>query len=455
MSPRPIVSVVIATYNWSSVLRFAIASVLAQSFRDFELLVVGDCCTDDSETVVRSFNDNRVSWRNLKENCGNQFGPNNQGLALASGRYIAYLGHDDLWHPDHLTVLVRAIEAHEADLVFALTEEIGPPEAPTRSLLGLCASGAYEWSIWAPPSSWLHRHDLITQIGMWRDYKSIVMPSDVDFLDRVYNHGCRIVPVNELTVFKFTSVMRTNAYVERRCDEQAQWWERLRQDPDLRYRELIDVLMSLGRQHPDTSLRFHLPSRVAPGSLVSSFRARRGLAPASDRPVMDTAMPPLFVDRSTLRYLNAKDDIGPARDRAKIHNTSDLPSDGLFVGLNWHSLESDVDGTRWRWIDGEAQIVVTRPSGLRRQIVLDLIPGPGIRKLPCRLEVRDASGAVVAELSVSGGGLVAINLPVVAGIGAIFMLGTQDGGRPTRGDPRILNFRVFSFRWGDDETNIA
>jgi glycosyltransferase involved in cell wall biosynthesis len=108
MSPRPIVSVVIATYNWSSVLRFAIASVLAQSFRDFELLVVGDCCSDDSETVVRSFNDNRVSWHNLEENYGNQFGPNNQGLALACGRYIAYLGHDDLWHPDHLTVGVRA-----------------------------------------------------------------------------------------------------------------------------------------------------------------------------------------------------------------------------------------------------------------------------------------------------------------------------------------------------------
>ena len=229
MSPRPTVSVVIATYNWSSVLRCAIASVLAQTFRDFELIVVGDCCTDDSETVVRSFNDNRVGWHNLDQNSGNQFAPNNHGLALARGRYIAYLGHDDLWHRDHLAVLVRAIEAHEADLVFALTEEIGPPDMPTRNLVGLCASGSYEWSIWAPPSSWLHRRDLIQRIGLWRDYRSIILPTDVDFLDRVYDHGCRIVPVNELTVFKFTSVLRTNAYVERRCDEQVRWWERLRQ----------------------------------------------------------------------------------------------------------------------------------------------------------------------------------------------------------------------------------
>jgi hypothetical protein len=84
------------------------------------------------------------------------------------------------------------------------------------------------------------------------------------------------MPVNELTVFKFPSVLRTNAYVERRCHEQAHWWERLRREPDLRYRELIEILIDLSRRHQDISLRFQLPSRVVPGSLVASYRARRG-----------------------------------------------------------------------------------------------------------------------------------------------------------------------------------
>src|SRR5258706_15202602 len=123
----------------------------------------------------------------------------------------------------------------------------------------------------------MHRRELIEGVGLWRDYRSIILPTDVDFLDRVYNHGCRIVPVNELTVFKFTSVLRTNAYVERRCDEQMQWWERLRQEPELRYRELLEVLLSLGRQHPDIASHFKLPSQVAPGCVVELFRARRGL----------------------------------------------------------------------------------------------------------------------------------------------------------------------------------
>ena len=51
----PLVSVIIATYNYSSVLRCAIQSALGQTFDDFELLVIGDGCTDDSEAVTASF----------------------------------------------------------------------------------------------------------------------------------------------------------------------------------------------------------------------------------------------------------------------------------------------------------------------------------------------------------------------------------------------------------------
>ena len=57
---NPTVSVIIATYNYSSVLRYAMATVLWQTFQDFELIVVGDACTDDSEEVVRSIPVERV-----------------------------------------------------------------------------------------------------------------------------------------------------------------------------------------------------------------------------------------------------------------------------------------------------------------------------------------------------------------------------------------------------------
>src|SRR5256714_13138994 len=118
MPPR--VTVIIATYNWSSVLPYSIGSVLRQTFTDFELLVVGDGCTDDSEQVVAAIGDPRVRWINLPANHRQQSAPNNEGLRQARGEIIAYLGHDDLWLPHHLEVLVGALDREAADGVFGM-----------------------------------------------------------------------------------------------------------------------------------------------------------------------------------------------------------------------------------------------------------------------------------------------------------------------------------------------
>ena len=67
---------------------------MRQTYSDWELLVVGDSCTDDTEEVVAQFGDARIHYRNLQENCGDQSGPNNAALRMATGRYLAYLNHD-------------------------------------------------------------------------------------------------------------------------------------------------------------------------------------------------------------------------------------------------------------------------------------------------------------------------------------------------------------------------
>ncbi|MEO5819169.1 MAG: glycosyltransferase family 2 protein, partial [Vicinamibacteraceae bacterium] len=118
MAPR--VTVIIATYNWSNVLRYSVGSVLGQTFADFELLVVGDGCTDDSADVVAGMCDPRVRWINLPTNTRHQSGPNNEGLRQAHGEIIAYLGHDDLWLPHHLDAVVGALDRTGSDLAYAL-----------------------------------------------------------------------------------------------------------------------------------------------------------------------------------------------------------------------------------------------------------------------------------------------------------------------------------------------
>jgi glycosyltransferase involved in cell wall biosynthesis len=151
----PLVSIVIATYNWSSVLRYAIESVLRQSYSNWELIVVGDGCTDDSEAVVRSFADPRIRWTNLPENTGSQSAPNNAGIALAKGEYVAYHGHDDLWLPDHLIRLVGALERSGAGIASTAYETVGPPGSNFRVIPFLVYSGSFANR--STPSSVLHR----------------------------------------------------------------------------------------------------------------------------------------------------------------------------------------------------------------------------------------------------------------------------------------------------------
>lgn len=273
----PLVSVVIATYNWSEVLRWAIRSVRSQSYPRWELIVVGDRCTDDSAAAVESFADPRIRWHNRESNAGSQSLPNNDGIALASGELIAYLGHDDLWTPDHLTRLVATQRAADADVAFSLSEVIGPPGSGMRNVSGFKPNGYTGGHL--PPSSLLHRRQLVERIGPWRDYHEIESPPDTELLERAFAHGASFACSWALTAFKLPSAMRRNSYVERRSDEQEKLFRRIRGERAFQLRELGRAVTSRVRQRGLDPNRF--APRVGPGdgkgAYVRAARRVRGL----------------------------------------------------------------------------------------------------------------------------------------------------------------------------------
>lgn len=112
-------SVVIPVYNKASFIKQTLDSVLSQSYRDFEVIVVDDGSTDDSIAVVEAFSDDRI--RLVKQaNAGVSVARNN-GITHANAPWICFLDADDWYHPAYLESLVSAIDHHEGLNIFAAT----------------------------------------------------------------------------------------------------------------------------------------------------------------------------------------------------------------------------------------------------------------------------------------------------------------------------------------------
>jgi glycosyltransferase involved in cell wall biosynthesis len=232
----PAVTVIVATYNWSSVLPFSIGSILRQTFTDFEVLVVGDGCADDSADVVGSIGDPRVRWINLPANTGHQSAANNEGLRQARGKFVAYLGHDDLWLPHHLATMVAALEG-DADLAHGITRMVEPADWPQHAL-----TPRYRPGDWMPPSNVAHRRSLIDRVGGWADYRTLSGDPESDLWRRIHKSGASMVFTPRLGAIKFPAASRRDVYCERPCHEQAAWFERIQRERDIEAVELGSLL---------------------------------------------------------------------------------------------------------------------------------------------------------------------------------------------------------------------
>lgn len=114
---NPEISVIIPIHNRSNDLLRSVPSVLIQTERSFELLIIDDASTEDLGSVVRSFNDPRIQLiRNDQK--GNAGSVRNTGIEHAKGKYIAFLDSDDEWMPEHLETRIAQIEKENVDGVF-------------------------------------------------------------------------------------------------------------------------------------------------------------------------------------------------------------------------------------------------------------------------------------------------------------------------------------------------
>jgi glycosyltransferase involved in cell wall biosynthesis len=139
----PRVSVVIPAYNAAWCVLRAVDSVLAQEYRDFELLVVDDGSSDDTAAILAGYGD---ALRVVSKRNGGLSSARNAGIAAAQGDFVAFLDADDWWLPAKLSRQVALLEAHPELLFCSCTTVVRTPEGGHLPdwRCGTAAGGALE-----------------------------------------------------------------------------------------------------------------------------------------------------------------------------------------------------------------------------------------------------------------------------------------------------------------------
>jgi hypothetical protein len=188
----PVVSVVMAAYNGAALLVETLISLQAQTFTDFEVIVVDDCSTDHTRDVVRAWPDPRVRLVVMDKNGGPVIA-RNRGFAEARGRYIAALDHDDICRPDRFARQVAYLNAHPDTVLLGTAAElltdgvVGPSSyAPTTTPALIawltCIENPLVWSSTMMRTEVARRFDPVTR-------PELLYAEDFDLYQRIQYFG--------------------------------------------------------------------------------------------------------------------------------------------------------------------------------------------------------------------------------------------------------------------------
>lgn len=120
-----LVSIIMPSYNTAKYIAESIQSVQVQSYQNWELIIVDDCSTDNTDAVVQPYlTDERVHYFKNEKNSGAAVS-RNRALRLAKGKWIAFLDSDDLWTPDKLEKQIRFMDEHDYHFSYTNYSEIG------------------------------------------------------------------------------------------------------------------------------------------------------------------------------------------------------------------------------------------------------------------------------------------------------------------------------------------
>ena len=393
----PFFTVILAAYNRGPLIAPTIESVLGQTFGSFELIVAGDGCDDDTGDIVRGFGAERITWRNLAVNCGSQSGPNNEGLRHARGEWVAYIGHDDIWAPDHLAAIhARVTRDPAAAFVASGCIFHGPPDSGLYFVTGVFEESQAVAEHVFPPSALAHRRDVVDRIGFWREPRAIALPVDREFQLRALEAGLRFASTGRVTVHKFAAGHRYLSYLRPEGHEQAAMLRR------------FDAAAPGGNY--DATVNEWVAQSKASGLFMTM---RLG--------TIDENQPGYAFERTRLAKGLTRPPLSPLRGHVVMPQTDEPRA------LDWYRLEGSGPPCRWSGPNPRPKILIPF-TGTRANVAVEiagLARGAWVRDLAVFVEReqvdyalgRSASGRMelrfVAPLSADGYTILSLHTPTM------------------------------------------
>lgn len=121
MQNKPLISVIIPTYNRGRLILDSVNSVLNQTYKNIELIVVDDCSTDDTKKIIESIKDFRIKYVKLEKKSGACVA-RNRGIEKSTGEFIAFNDSDDLWIPEKICSQLDFLNKNNADIALCKME---------------------------------------------------------------------------------------------------------------------------------------------------------------------------------------------------------------------------------------------------------------------------------------------------------------------------------------------
>jgi glycosyltransferase involved in cell wall biosynthesis len=203
-----LISVVIPTFNRHYCLKNAIYSVLNQTYKNLELIIVDDCSTDKTKQLIQNFSDKRIKYILLPENKG-AANSRNVGINIASGKYVCFLDSDDEWNLNKLEYQLSVMG--DADASFSDCQYIAKNFISTNNSSHYTTERDFLLGCHINPgSSLIVKRSIFEIIGLF-DH-SLRRLEDWDWLIRFYAANLKMVHVKE-PLAKVTVNNNKNFYV--------------------------------------------------------------------------------------------------------------------------------------------------------------------------------------------------------------------------------------------------